>query len=219
MTETFLTFQNFNDIELANEFAKLLDQQGIPYLVEENKKFLDSGFSNNVVPDISIKLKPEDFLKANKALEDYYKTQLNEIDKDYYLFEFTDEELIEIIAKPDEWGRFDYQLAQKILRDRGKEVKPEIAGLLKTNRIKELAKPESVHRYLIYLGYVSAAVGGLIGIFIGWTFAYYKKTLPDGQRIYAYKEDVRNHGTRMLLLACISLVAFIIIRWRLFMSR
>ena len=33
--------------------------------------------------------------------------------------------LREIIAKRDEWGAFDYALAQKILRDRGQEVAPE----------------------------------------------------------------------------------------------
>ncbi len=135
------------------------------------------------------------------------------VDKDYYLFEFTDEELMEIVSKPDEWGHFDYQLAQKFLRESGKEIKPEVAALLKAQRLNELAKSETVHKYWIYLGYVSALLGGLIGIFIGWTLAYYKKTLPDGQRVFAYREDVRNHGARILLIASISLVAWVLIRW------
>jgi hypothetical protein len=49
-------------------------------------------------------------------------------------------------------------LAQKILRDRGKEIKPEVAELLKTQRKKDLAQPDVIHKYWIYTGYFSAIV-------------------------------------------------------------
>lgn len=213
MPETFLTFQKFNDAGLANEIAERLRQSNIEYQLEDNNKIFDPSFANNTFePDINLKIKPEDFSNADKALEAYYKASLAETDKDYYLFEFSDDELVEIIAKPDEWGRFDYQLAQKILSDRGKEVNPEIAGMLKTQRIKELAKREIVHSYWIYAGYIFAIVGGLFGIIIGWTLAYFKKTLPDGTRINAYSVKDRNHGTRILLLSIIGLIGWIFIR-------
>ena len=216
MTNTFLTFQKFNDIELAKEIAERLTQSDIECSLEDNTKFFDPSFANNTIePDISIKVKPEDFTKAHKALENYYQKDLDNVDKDYYLLEFTDEELIEIISKPDEWGHFDYQLAQKILKDRGKEITPEVAELLKKHRINELAKPETSHKYWIYIGYLSAILGGLFGIIIGWSLAYLKKTLPDGKRVYAYREEERNHGTRMLLLSCVSLVFWVILQWRL----
>jgi len=213
MTETYLTFQKFNDIELANEIAKRLKLYDIPYLIEDNKKFLESALSNYNEPDISIKLKPEDFSKADRALEFYYEEQLQYVDKDYYLFEFTDEELIEIISKPDEWGHFDYQLAKKILKDRGKEINPAVAELLRTQRNKELAKPIAVHRSWIFTGYFTAIFLSIIGIAIGWTLSYHKKTLPDGHRVFAYTEKDRDHGTRILLIAIISLIVFVVIRW------
>ena len=168
MTDTFLTFQKFNDIELAKEVAGRLKQNGIDYSLEENQKFFDPSFANNSIePDISIKLKADDFSKAHKALEEYYNKTLDNVEQDYYLFDFTDEELIEIVSKPDEWGHFDYKLAQKILRDRGKEIKPEVAELLRTQRIKDLAQPDTTHKYWIYVGYFSAIFGGLFGIMIG----------------------------------------------------
>jgi hypothetical protein len=34
------------------------------------------------------------------------------VDKDYYLFAFSDSELIELIRKQDEWGSFDIELAK-----------------------------------------------------------------------------------------------------------
>ena len=215
MKDKYLTFQKFNDIGLANEIAERLKQNNIDYLLEDNQKMFDPSFANNTIePEISLKLKPADFSIANSALEKYYESLIDTVDKDYYLFEFTDEELIEIISKPDEWGHFDYQLAKKILKDRGKEIKPEIAELLRSQRNKDLAKPDIPHKYWIYFGYFSALFGGIFGIIIGWTLAYFKKTLPNGQRVYAYSERERDHGTIMFLISSVSLILWIFIKLR-----
>lgn len=214
MTETYLTFQKFNDIELANEIAERLKQNDIECFVQDNQgKFFDPSFANNSVEaDIAIKLKPDDFIKANKALEDYYKKHLDTVDKDYYLFEFSDTELIDIISKPDEWGKFDYQLAQKILKDKGREIKPDTVQKLKTQRIDELLSPEKANRFLIIAGYFFIFVGAVIGIIIGWSLYNSKKTLPNGQRVFVYRHEDRMHGSRILLMATIVLIVAIIIR-------
>jgi hypothetical protein len=64
-------------------------------------------------------LPPKDFAVAQRELEKYYRAQIAHAEDDYYLFEFSDAELNEILSKPDEWGDFDYQLAQQLLRERG----------------------------------------------------------------------------------------------------
>ena len=76
-------------------------------------------------------MQAENFAKADEVLNDFYKDQLDAIDKDYYLFGLSDKELEEVVTKPDEWGRLNYQLAQKILKDRGREITPQKAELLK----------------------------------------------------------------------------------------
>jgi hypothetical protein len=60
------------------------------------------------------------------------------------LFNFSDEELFDHLAKPDEWLAFDYQLAQKILDERGKQVDKEFLNSLKKAKIETLAKPENL---------------------------------------------------------------------------
>lgn len=213
MADTYLTFQKFNDAGLAQQIAERLKQNGINYLIENNQKFFDPSFANNTIdPDIIIKLRSEDFVKAHKALDEYYQKHLENVEEDYYLFTFTNDELREIITKPDEWGHFDYQLANKILRDRGKEIPAEEAAFLKTQRIKKLAQPEKEGSYWIYVGYFSAIFGGLFGIFIGWALAYLKKTLPNGERVFAYNENERKHGMTMLFISIFSLMFWIIFR-------
>lgn len=210
MTENWLTFQRFNDMELANTIGGQLAEAGIQYIIEDNSKFFNPSFVNNSIDTaISLKLQAADFPKAHAALENYYQKQLDHVDKDYYLFQFTDAELIEIVSKPDEWGHFDYQLAQKLLAERGKAVRPEEVVQLKTQRIEVLSQPEPVSNLWIYLGYACAIMGGLFGIIAGATIAYVRKTLPDGQRVYAYPERQRKHGRTILVIAIVSLILWL----------
>lgn len=91
---------------------------------------------------------------------------INEIDKDYYLFEFTNEELYEILLKSDEWSAFDYTLTQKILSERGKPVDSGLLHSLKKERLKELAKPEDNQHSWIIGGYLFAILGVFLGLII-----------------------------------------------------
>jgi hypothetical protein len=153
--------------------------------------------------DIRIKLRQQDFNKANTVLESYYATLLDTVDSDYYLFDFTDRELNEIIEKPDEWGQFDYKLAQKILKNRGKEIKDEELELIKSGRIKEISKPEEISKSWIFLGYFLAVFFGPLGIFFGSTVVTFKKTLPNGQTVYSYSKKSRKHGENILVISSV----------------
>jgi len=152
-----LTFQKFNDISLANKIADKLEQAGISCVIQDQSKFFDVSFAyNKVEPHILLKLHSEDFEKASHILDDYYSLQAVTIEKDYYRFYFTDAELMEIIEKPDEWGRFDYQLAKKILAERGRAIQPGMEEMLKEKRIHELAVPERVSPRFLVFGYMSS---------------------------------------------------------------
>jgi hypothetical protein len=60
-----------------------------------------------------------DYIKVEWLLSKYNKADINLLPPDYYLFAFTNEELIEIIQNPGDWGEIDYILAVKLLQDRG----------------------------------------------------------------------------------------------------
>ena len=125
---------------------------------------------------------------------------LSSLDKDYYLLSFSDDELFDILCKPDEWNEFDYQVARKLLMSRGKDVGDQVVSLLRQQRIKQLAQPEDRHTNWLYAGYVFAVFGGIFGIFIGWHLSSAKKTLPDGQHIYSYSDNDRAHGRRIVII-------------------
>jgi hypothetical protein len=212
-TNQFLTFQKFNDEVALLELETILNDNNIEYLLEDTSSSFDPSFANNVLAkEYRIKLKKQDFERANNLLEQISMDQIDSVDKDYYLFGFTDLELIEIITKRDEWGQFDFLLAQKLLKERGKEINPELVELLKKQRIAELAKPEENQKGWIYAGYIMAFLSGFLGFFIGWHLLTHKKTLPNGDRVYSYSPSDRRHGNRILVIGSICFVFWVILK-------
>lgn len=207
MIKTYLPFQRFYDRELANEIAATLKSNGLECIIEDYQNNVDNPFiaKNSFDAEVILKLQSIDFIKANVLLEDFYKNQIDSVDRDYYLFSFSDEQLMDVIAKPDEWGSFNYQLAKKILKDKGKNINPETFETLKQERIEALSQPKEADKATIIAGYILAFLGGIIGILIGSNLLLHKKTLPNGKKVFVYATKDRMHGKIILWLSVIML--------------
>ena len=211
MAEQFETFLNFNDEDLARFVADKLNDKNVEVILERSKPLLDPSLvDTSINPSIHIKLKRKDFHKGNQVLEDYYKTQVNNVDPGYYLLSFTDDELKDVISKPDEWGHFDYQLAQKLLKERGHGIEDGILAKLKEDRLSDLARPEKAGGLLLLFGYFFVPFGVVIGFFIGHHLFYNKKPLPTGQLVFTYREVDRRHGKWIIILAGVLFIVSII---------
>ena len=92
------------------------------------------------------------------------------------------------------------------MKERGREITELELTQIRKQRIAELSKPEPGQNVYIIIGYISAILGGLLGIFIGWHLLSYKKTLPNGNRIYAYSQNDRIQGNRILIVGIISII-------------
>jgi len=212
-SEEFLTYQKYSEEAQIAEIASLLEENGIEHLIEDNSVVFDLTFTNSQLnKEFRLKLRQKDFESADALLLDAAKTQIENADENYYLFDFTDEELIEVVTKSDEWSKFDFQLAQSILQSRGHNLKPEDIKALKDQRLEELAKPEKYNRGWIYVGYVFAILGGLFGVFIGWHLMNHKKTLPNGESVYGYTEPDRKHGQRIFVIGLVFFLSWTIFK-------
>ena len=213
MVEEFITFQKFNDRNSAIELGDFFKEKNLDYLLEDNSLSFDPTFANNDFgKEFCIKIKKYDFDKANNLLIEKSGNEIFEIDDNHYLLSFSDDELFDVILKRDEWNSFDVSFAEKLLKERGKEVSQEKIEELKNSRILELSKPEQSQKGYIIVGYIFSVLGGLLGIFIGWHLLTFKKTLPNGNRIYAYSDNDRKQGNRILILGGIFFVIWLIYR-------
>lgn len=211
MPDQYLTFKTFPGNDTAQDFATVLKQADLPYIIEEDAVVFDPSYANNQFQkDYHLKLRQQDFARANQVLEDYYKAQLGDVDKDYYLFSFSDEELQDILAKPDEWGHFDYQLAKKLLEERGKEVRPQQVEKLWNSRVTELSAPEVVKSSSIVINYIVAVFFFPVGLLIGWHWINAKKTLPNGNWVPIYAAHVQKHGVCIFVIALVMLLVTIL---------
>jgi len=213
MKPEFITYQKFNDPALADELAEHLDRHNIDYQIEEESLTFNITFLPNdaLQKEYAVKIKSKDFETVNRLLKDDEIKNIEDVDKSYYLFTFTDDELMEVITKADEWSAFDVVLARKLLGERGRDISEATILAINQNRITELKNPEPTQRLWVIIGYVIALSGlilpffvFIIGLFIGGHLAWHKKTLPDGERVMAYNENDRKHGKRIFYLSIIT---------------
>lgn len=209
-------FKKFIDSEETKAFTSFLNENDIRYQEVDNSPIVDITFANNPLDkETQILVHKDDYERLQELQQDLAKEALNQVDEGYYLLEFTDEELYDVVLKKDEWGPFDYQLAQKLLKERGKEVNPELLTSLERQRIEDLAQPEQGQKPWIYAGYFFSFMGGFIGLLIGWYLWNYRKTLPDGRKVYAYSKEDQNHGRNIFFIGVICFVVFAFLRLRI----
>jgi hypothetical protein len=198
-----LVFRSFYTEQEGISLLEFLKEHGIEGSIVKHRPVNDKIYiGENYYSEYHVKIKAYEFTKANEVLDSYISRNL-QIDTDYYLHSFSDDELWELIEKPDEWNNQDIIIAKKILQDRGHTVSDTDIAEKKLNRIKELEKPEKEDRLLIILGYFFAFFFGFFGIFFGLLLLKLTKTLPDGRRVLVYEKKTRNHGKYILIIGLI----------------
>lgn len=216
MSNKFLTYRKFTTKVEVEEIIDVLKDNAVDFKLEDNTQVAPAVIvGQSLNPEIRLKIKPNDFLKVDKLVENYFENSLESIHKDHYLFSFTDEELFEIINRKDEWSHLDFSLAKKILKERGIEINEKLEDVLKQTRLTELTQKEKGSTIWTGVGYLSAFFGGIIGIAIGLTLWRGKKTLPNGDRIFIYDKDARAHGIYITILGIFFFVVYCIISFRI----
>ena len=214
MKTEYSVFKKFSNLDQAKDVQSLLEKNEIDTIIENNVSSLPTTIvgGNEMLNQIEIKIRQSDFKKANEILNKHFQITLDEIDKDYYLFQFSDKELYDILLKPDEWGNIDYILAKQLLEKRGKSIDNEMLEALKEQRIIDLAKPEENQVTWIIAGYFFAIIGGLLGIIIGYSLMNSKKTLPNGVQVYSYNNKDRKHGKNIFYIGIIVIILFTFVK-------
>jgi len=213
MSAELSTYRKFIYKDDALELIKILEQNGIAYNLADNYSRLDSSFGGDInTKQFELKVYREDFEHVERLEEEFVKADLENVEEDYYLFDYSDEELTEIVTKKEEWNKFDYLLAQKILKERGKEINPVLLKIINKKRVEDLSVQEQSPTWLIIIGYVFAALGGFFGIFIGAYLMYYKKALPNGESMYGFTRQDRSHGQNILIISAAAFLFWIGIR-------
>ncbi len=89
----------------------------------------------------------------------------------------------------------------------------ETIAQLKAQRLEALKQAEPPQTFWIIAGYIMAALGGILGTFIGWHLANHQKTLPTGEKVFAYSEADRRHGRYILYVSVAGFILAIYVKF------
>ena len=200
-TENLVLFRAFNDLDSLNEFSELLEHHQIPFKVDDSKQRFDVTFSNNDTTRFyQIKIRVQDQERVQAIADQLDLELIKSMPTDYYLFDFTEEELKDVIKKNFEWSNFDVKLATKLLADKGIVVTQEEIQLKKQEHLDLLDEPEKENKLVIICGYILCFLGGILGVVIAIALLNAKKTNSAGIRVPTYSANTRKHAKNMLVI-------------------
>ena len=195
-----LTYATYHSPEETKNLTAILEGAGIPYEVEYNRDILDKVYiGDNLDPMIAVKISPSEFERVNDLCKAEAKNNIHEINPDYYLFQFENDELINVVKNKNEWNAFDQGLAEKILFDRNVTI--EHTTVVHTGAADYT--PLQVKGIYLALQYLVSFVWPYAGILIGVATNAAYRTLSNGSRVKMYDEYTRTHGRIMLVIGIV----------------
>ena len=198
----YASYEKFFTIEQAEPILEILKDNGIPYeFVAIDKPGVDLLIGGGgPAYEQEVKIPADQFETANRLMREKIQINLNEIDPDYYLFTFDDNELIGVLKDPDEWGRLDYVIARKILETRGIQYSSDELEAFWKSKMQKLAQPAKASLLPNWGKYILCTVF-FLGIVTGLIYWTSTKTLPNGNRYYIYDEQTRKLGKNMVYIS------------------
>lgn len=235
-SERFETFRVFNTQEQASSVAITLQNNGIEVLIDNNTQ------SGGLVGDMSsieipLRIRRCDFSKAEEILGTIQSEIEYEGNEDHPFFEFTVEELTDVIYAPFDWEAYDYKLALSQLKKKGITFSDEQLKEIRDKQLAKIAEPQP-NAAISFAGYFVAIVGLITcatGVYLilnkydGAPFYYFagpmlillafalgksclvNKTLPTGKNVPQFNESCRRHGRLILKLTFIMLIITILL--------
>ncbi|WP_066628929.1 hypothetical protein [Labilibacter marinus] len=200
----FRNYLSYSDEQEVEHYVDAFNENNIKYNISKSTASVDVTFTGNNPTQFWLQILDTDFNRANHLIEELNKN--NAIEQDHYLNDFTDNELIEIIHKYDEWSKLDFQLARDLLQKRGQSYTDAQISEIKKKRLAQLEQPEKVKRGWILFGYITAFLGGFIAVVIGFSIYGAKKVMPDGRKVYTYDEISRWHAKVILGFGTVFLI-------------
>lgn len=204
MNETYIKFNTKDDVE---ELTSLFKENQIAYEVEV-VPYKTELSNDGTAPEhkYHIKLSKSNFEQVNHLMLELSQKYINQAPKDYHLFTFSKEDLLNIVALPEEWSKTEYLIALKLLQERRVTYNEKTLNQIRQELKSDNVKHDSLDNQglLVVLGYTLAVLGGFLGIGIGWRLTTHKRNLADGTKEYVYSKDDRIHGKNILTIGIIS---------------
>lgn len=201
-------YRIFDTKEELKDLEELLKENNLKYFIQESNDIADKKYL--------LQISSDDFPIVDKLCETLVNIDLKTLPEDYYLFEYKDEELIEILLNRSEWSEFDYVIAKKILSERNVNLDeyPVYSNL--RNNIKfdsgdvEFIE-ESFTKENLVMSYFLALLFGPYCLVRYFVIITARERLEDGSLAFKYDRNLRNNAMAICFIGLISTLAWLVI--------
>jgi hypothetical protein len=214
---SFETYQTFMSLEQAMEVVELLKEARIPYSLEKPVQLVDSVFTGAMLlPAAVLRIPGNYFSQLNELLENNASNNIASgvYDASHYLYDFSDEELIDVITQVEEWHPNDIILAKIILKNRGINITDSDISQRRKRHLTDLRKPKKGKPVLMIITFAACFIGAfmftwlILALSLGMGYYYWKDTTidPEGKKFWTFDTETRYIGILMMVLSVLGLV-------------
>jgi hypothetical protein len=115
----FLEYDRFSTVESASQYTSILESNSLPFELVDNRNA--TGLIVMTTPwdsQLVLKIREEDFEMAEKLFQAAGIVSNANPEEKHYLYSFTDDEIIDLIANQKDWAKAEVDLAIMIASER-----------------------------------------------------------------------------------------------------
>jgi len=173
----FVDYKVFSSQDLAIDFTTLLESNEIAYEIDDSSMRFSLIPLENLNGKVIVRIQDYDVQKADNLV----LKQTTQMDKGHYLFTFSNEDLIDVIANPMDWTTKEVSIADFIIKQRCIVVSDQDIQLAKERCLIEKQKEKSdikekpiskAHNWFLAIGLISILNTFLIAGKLGFVFIF-----------------------------------------------
>lgn len=153
----FVDYKEFVSFDLAADLLTVLDQNDIKYEIDDSSMRYSLVPSENLDGKVIVKIQDTDIQKADELIQK--DAPLKEIG--HFLNTFSNEDLIDVIANPNEWTDNEVNIAQDLINHRGIVVSADVIKSArreqsrKNDLEKQVEQPNKSYGWFMTIGILS----------------------------------------------------------------
>ena len=153
--ENFIEYQRFPTIESAVELIDILEENDISYRINDSLGSFDIAASSMSPFDkqVVVFIEEDNFEEVNLLFINDNSPKEDNADNDHYLYTFSDEDIIEVIANPEDWAELEVTLAKQIANQRDLKITAAAIKSARKEKMEEQFKVIQETQATVSAGY------------------------------------------------------------------
>ncbi|TXF79600.1 hypothetical protein [Chryseobacterium sp.] len=192
-------YRIFDARQELDAVENLLKQNEVKYFIQESNEIVDKKYL--------LQLKPEDFDRVDRLREGLVEIDFESLPADYYLLEYSDDELLDIIGNRSDWSEFDYVLAKTLLTNRKvefSEMNDSRREIINSDFSENDTSGLELLGNNLLLSYMFACIVGPYFMIRYFVVITAKERIEDGSMVYKYDKNIRKHALLICIIGFVS---------------